>query len=89
MPDVPEGSIVITPKEFYDGVRQDVSEIKAAQARIEGAIAPLPERVSVLERKVEAIDQRQDDMDKKIAYFAGAAAALGALAGSILPRILG
>jgi hypothetical protein len=35
MPEAPEGSIVITPKEFYDGVRQDISDIKAA-------VSPLP-----------------------------------------------
>ena len=33
---VPDGSIVITPKEFYDGVRNDIQDIK-------NAVAPLPE----------------------------------------------
>lgn len=30
MDEVPPGSIVITPKEFYDGVRDDIAEIKSA-----------------------------------------------------------
>lgn len=55
MVDVPDGSIVITPKEFYDGVSKDIAEIKAA-------VSPLPEfkvqldelekRTSVLERRI-------------------------------------
>lgn len=32
----PDGSIVITPKEFYDGVKKDIEEIKQA-------VAPLPD----------------------------------------------
>ena len=32
MTEVPPGSIVITPKEFYDGVRDDIADIKSAVA---------------------------------------------------------
>lgn len=28
----PDGSIIITPKEFYDGVKKDIEEIKSAVA---------------------------------------------------------
>jgi hypothetical protein len=45
---VPGGSIVITPKEFYDGVRSDISEIKAA-------VSPLPELKHTVEKQGERL----------------------------------
>lgn len=36
MSQIPDGSIIITPKEFYDGVRSDIAEIK-------NAVSPLPQ----------------------------------------------
>lgn len=87
MPDAPDGSIIITPKEFYDGVKADVAAIRESQAQIAAALQPLPDRVAKLESKVDDLDRRQNATDKKLAYFAGVAAAVGALAGSLLPRL--
>lgn len=35
----PPGSIVITPKEFYDGVRDDIAEIKQAVSPLASVVA--------------------------------------------------
>lgn len=41
----PDGSIIITPKEFYDGVQSDIKDIK-------DAVSPLPQlRLEVEEHK--------------------------------------
>lgn len=87
MPEAPEGSIIITPKEFYDGVKTDVEDIKKAVGDVASALAPLPERVAKLESQVEILDRRADLIDRKLAYWSGAAACLGALAGTFLPRL--
>ena len=42
---ISDGSIVITPKEFYDGVQSDIKDIK-------NAVSPLPQlRIEVEEHK--------------------------------------
>ena len=85
----PDGSIIITPKEFYDGVRKDVDSIKSSIARVESAVSPLPSRVDKLEQRVSTVEERANMLDRKIAWFCGAGTALGALAGAVLPRLLG
>ena len=49
----PPGSIVITPKEFYDGVRDDISAIKAAVA----PLADLTTKVEVHERRITQLER--------------------------------
>ena len=49
----PPGSIVITPKEFYDGVAKDISEIKAA-------VQPLPD----LRARVDQHDARLSKLER-------------------------
>jgi hypothetical protein len=56
--EVPDGSIVITPKEFYDGVRQDISEIKAS-------VAPIPDLKSEVVEQKKRIDKLE-----RVAYIA-------------------
>lgn len=54
----PDGSIIITPKEFYDGVQSDIKDIK-------NAVSPLPQlRLEVDEHK------RDISSLKKIAWVA-------------------
>lgn len=65
-PEVPEGSIVITPKEFYDGVRNDIAEIKAA-------VSPLPD----MKIRVDLLDSRTSALERKIWVATGFAAAAG------------
>lgn len=77
MPDVPEGSIVITPKEFYDGVRNDISEIKAA-------VLPLPE----LKMQVENLERRMTAAEKRLWIASGFATAVGFAAGVIAPLLI-
>lgn len=74
--DVPDGSIVITPKEFYDGVRQDIADIKTAVA----PIAPMVEDVAELKNRVSALEAR-------VWQASGFAAAIGIAAGWIIPNI--
>lgn len=54
----PDGSIIITPKEFYDGVQSDIKDIK-------NAVSPLP-------RLHAEIEEHKRDIAslKKIAWVA-------------------
>jgi hypothetical protein len=64
--EVPDGSIVITPKEFYDGVRQDISEIKAS-------VAPIPD----LKADVDDHGKRLDKLERVAWVALGVALASG------------
>jgi hypothetical protein len=75
--EAPDGSIVITPKEFYDGYRQDIADIKTA-------VAPLPglhEDVRELKRRVTALEAR-------VLWASGFAAAIGLASGYIIPQLV-
>lgn len=74
--DTPDGSIVITPKEFYDGVRQDIADIKTALA----PLSPMVEDVTDLKRRVTALEHR-------VIWASGFAAAVGMLSGYIIPKL--
>jgi hypothetical protein len=66
MDEIPGGSIIITPKEFYDGVRADISEIKSA-------VSPLPELNLTVVKQGERLGRLE-----RVAWIAlGAAAASG------------
>lgn len=55
---IADGSIVITPKEFYDGVQSDIKDIK-------NAVSPLPQL------RVEVEEQKRDIAAlKKVAWVA-------------------
>lgn len=73
----PPGSIVITPKEFYDGVRDDIAEIKQA-------VAPLND----LKTKVDQHEDRIRSLEQFKWLFIGAAGAAGGSAGAIVSRFL-
>lgn len=75
--DVPDGSIVITPKEFYDGVRQDINDIKQAVAPLESMASD----VSDLKVRVTALEVR-------VWRASGFAAAVGIAAGWIIPQLV-
>ena len=77
MGEAPDGSIVITPKEFYDGVRQDISDIKSAVA----PLGPLANDVADLKRRVSALETR-------VLVASGFAGALGMAAGWLIPHLL-
>ncbi|MGZ4560026.1 MAG: hypothetical protein ACXVGN_00100 [Mycobacteriaceae bacterium] len=74
---VPDGSIVITPKEFYDGVRNDIAEIKLA-------VSPLPD----LKTRVDKLEVEVDKLVSKQAWLSGLAAGLGATVGTIASRLM-
>jgi hypothetical protein len=57
---------VITPKEFYDGVRADITEIKAA-------VLPLPD----LKIKVDHLESRVSALEKRVWIATGFASAAG------------
>ena len=51
--EVPPGSIVITPKQFYDGVKEDIAEIKEAVAPLSNLVHEVDDhevRIRALER---------------------------------------
>lgn len=78
MPEVPEGSIVITPKEFYDGVSNDIKEIK-------DAVAPLKD----MKEEVEKLKVRVTAVEKRLWIAAGFAGAVGTGAGTVIAQALG
>lgn len=78
----PDGSIVITPKEFYDGVRQDIGDIKNDVSGLRTDLAGLPARVQKLEAKVSTLET-------KITYAVGFAAGLSATASYVVSKLLG
>lgn len=73
----PDGSIIITPKEFYDGVRQDISEIKTA-------VSPLPALVS----EVDDLKRRLAALEARVLYASGFAAAVGVAGGFLIPQLM-
>lgn len=77
MGEAPDGSIVITPREFYDGVKQDISDIKAAVAPLGG----LATDVAELKRRVSAVETR-------LYVASGFAAAVGMAAGWLIPQLV-
>lgn len=85
----PDGSIIITPKEFYDGVRQDIGEIKDSVSALRSELAPIPNRVDRLETRLDAVETKVSGLDKKIVWFAGFAAGAGGTVGTVLSRYLG
>lgn len=85
----PDGSIVITPKEFYDGVRSDVSEIKGSIGQLRESLAPVPERLVALEQTAKEHDGRLDALERKAVWLAGLAAGAGGVIGAVAPRFFG
>lgn len=79
---VPDGSIVITPKEFYDGVKADVGAIKDAVGALRADLNGIPTRVDRLEARVQRLEAR-------VVWLAGFAAGAGATVGSLVSRYLG
>lgn len=84
----PDGSIVITPKEFYDGVRQDIGDIKNSVSDLSSALAPLPARVDKLETALDVLKSRVDAADRKIIWFAGFAAGAGGTVGTLVSKFM-
>lgn len=80
--DAPDGSIVISPKEFYDGVKSDVSEIKTSISDLSAAVGTLPTRVDKLELRVSALESR-------VLWASGFAAAVGLASGYVIPQLIG
>ena len=76
MGEAPDGSIVITPKEFYDGVRQDIADIKSSVA----PLGTLAADVADLKRRVSALESR-------VLWASGFAAAVGLAAGWLIPQL--
>lgn len=85
----PDGSIIITPKEFYDGVRADVTEIKDSVSMLRESLAPLPRRLDDLERNQVDQDRRINALDRRGAWLAGFAAAAGSAIGATVSRLIG
>jgi hypothetical protein len=89
MDNVPDGSIVITPKEFYDGVRADIGGIRLDVSAMREDLSSIPARVEKLEVQLEALDKRVGLIDRKIVYFAGFAAGAGGTVGTLLAKFMG
>jgi archaellum component FlaC len=77
-----DGSIVITPKEFYDGVRSDIGEIKDSVSGLREELSGLPARVSRLESAVDTLKTKQT-------WVAGFAAGISAAVSYGVTRLLG
>lgn len=79
MQEVPDGAIVITPKEFYDGVSGDISAIKTNVSGLREELSGLPARVEKLELEVK-------DVRSKQVWFAGFIAGAGGTFGAVLTK---
>ena len=77
--EVPDGAIVITPKEFYDGVSADIGAIKVNVSGLREELSGLPARVDKLEVEVK-------DLRAKQVWFAGFVAGAGGTFGAILTK---
>lgn len=80
--DTPIGSIVITPKEFYDGVKQDIGDINNNVQGLRNDMAGVPGRVQKLEAKVE-------NLSTKMTYAVGFAAGLSATGSYLVSKFVG
>lgn len=80
--DAPIGSIVITPKEFYDGVKQDIGDINNNVQGLRNDMAGVPGRVQKLEAKVE-------NLSTKMTYAVGFAAGLSATGSYLVSKFVG
>lgn len=84
MPDqAPDGSIIISPKEFYDGYRQDIADIKTAVA----PLTPMVEDVIELKRQVSALEARLTAEEKKVVWLFGVGFGLASLANYVIPQL--
>lgn len=75
--EAPDGSIVITPREFYDGVRQDIADIKAA-------VSPLP----LIREDVDGLKRRVTALESRVLVASGFATAVGLASGYLIPQLL-
>lgn len=80
----PDGSIVISPKEFYDGVRQDISDIKAGLA----PLSPMRKDVDDLHHQVGQLETRVGQLEARVWRASGFAAAIGLAAAWIIPTLI-
>lgn len=78
----PDGSIIITPKEFYDGVRQDIGDIKNDVQGLRADMQGVPARVEKLEGQVDALRA-------KVTYAVGFAAGLSGTASYLASKFTG
>lgn len=96
MPEIPEGSIVITPTEVYNEVKaltEVVRQMVAQDAAEVESRRELKARVESLktetDMRLDRFDTRLTAVERKMLLFTGAAAAAGAGVGTWLPRVLG
>lgn len=84
-PQIPEGSVIITPAEVYAEVKSLTDAVRdlIASDKADGV-----ERTK-LELRVDKLDTRLTAVERKMLLFTGAAAAAGAGIGTWLPRVLG
>ena len=80
--DAPIGSIVITPKEFYDGVKSDIGDINSNVQALRNDMAGVPARVQQLESKVE-------NLSAKMTWAVGFAAGLSATGSYVVSKFVG
>ena len=77
MEHTPDGSIVISSKEFYDQMQRDIADIKQA-------LAPL----SPIRREVDQLQSRINALEAKVWRASGFAAAVGLAASYFIPMIV-
>ena len=77
-----DGSIVITPKEFYDGVRSDIGEIKDSVSGLREELSGIPARVSRLEAAMDTVKTKQT-------WVAGFAAGISAAVSYGVTKVMG
>ena len=87
MTGVPEGSVVITPGQVYDKVVTLTEQVTRLLER--EANDPAPGQISDLKEMAAKQEARIGALEKKVWVASGFAAALGGLAGNLLPSLRG
>lgn len=82
-PDVPDGSIIITPAEVYADVKSLTDQVRTLLARDEAEREDRDRDRS----RLDAVESRLSKVEQKVWLASGACAAVGAVAGVIAPTL--
>jgi hypothetical protein len=79
---IPDGSVVITPTQMYQEIRETHDLVKDVAAKLDPALTEIRNDIADHEGRIRGIERR-------VWFWAGTASALGASAGYFLSRVSG
>lgn len=84
---IPEGSVIITPTEMYSEMRSIGQKIDHLSAVMDPAVTELRGDISELKAEQSTQRERLSSLDRRVYAIGAVAAALGGVAGYVLPLI--